>query len=524
MGIAEATDSAVSGLEAEARRRLEEDNKKAISAMDAEITSRKKEYFKNKSTPATALMEAKRKKEKFYQDNLDKYYLENSAMAAKPGEDPNMLYESQNSAKARTVSRYENKVEQEKVLVEAQEKELAGLKDKKKEIKKRDGWGGWLMKNSTVAQALTGYKDPDRDEISNIDKRIGEIEGKRHGDVGSLEASKARLAMWKKEAADPSVVEREVIGKNEWTGTSAMPYNDLQFDGSRRAKISPDGSTMEVETPIRRSLGAGAETDAAYRASDAAVSEIAELTGEKFISGLGGPIENKIEGNLMKSTFQIPEQYRESMIASMKDAEPASASDAVLEQNIEQTKKLGTVEEASARSLEPGSIYTHDIHLEKLLAGVLGDDKLALAASTTAGAIETASIQQATPVGQHAIPVVREDGEGAADVQPVHLRDIAESILKDKVGGESGTGKLQSDELARMEEISNRQYAEMQQIREGIQEMVSLMKPSGSVVGSGSGENPKTKFARQQVRPTVYGQMRDGKPGSGPNRSVYKSY
>ena len=54
--------------------------------------------------------------------------------------------------------------------------------------------------------------------------------------------------------------------------------------------------------------------------------------------------------------------------------------------------------------------------------------------------------------------------------------------------------------------------------------MVSLLRPTGNVVGSGMDEAPKTKFAREHVRPTIYGQMIDGKPGSGPNRSVYKDF
>jgi hypothetical protein len=117
---------------------------------------------------------------------------------------------------------------------------------------------------------------------------------------------------------------------------------------------------------------------------------------------------------------------------------------------------------------------------------------------------------------------MKDEEDGVSQVQPVHLRDIADSILKDKVSGESGTSKLQSDELARMEEIANRQYAEMQQMREGIQEMVAIFKSSGPV-GSAPQESQRTKFFRNHVKPTVFGQMTDGKPGSGPNRSVHKT-
>ena len=243
------------------------------------------------------------------------------------------------------------------------------------------------------------------------------------------------------------------------------------------------------------------------------------------VQGTHGPVYH---GELAAAQSRLEIAQRELNHSSvqreavMKNPYADMASDAVLEQNVEQTKKLGTVEEASAKSLEPGSIYVHDIHLEKLLSGIAGD-RLSLAATTTAAAIDSSSAYHSTPVGQHAIPAMKEDEDGVAQVQPVHLRDIAESILKDKVGGESGTSKLQSDELARMEEIANKQYAEMQQMREGIQEMVSIFKSSGTV-GSSSGESPKTKFFRNHVKPTVYGQMTDGKPGSGPNRSVHKTF
>ena len=447
MGLGDAMEKLRGNLESKAESRLVEDNKKTIEAMDAEIEAKKKEYFKDPSKSIDDLMAAKRKKNKFFEDNLDRYYLEDSVRASQPGQDPDMLYESYSSAKERTVKKYSSNAESERALVAAQEQELEGLKAKRNEVRGRRGWGSWAM----------GI-DPDKDEISSIDQRIAEIEGKKDSwgykaGVGSLEASKSRLEMWEKKIKDPGAIERKSIGKNVWTGDS-------------------DTSTVFPE----------------------------KMSAEAA-------------------------DYRLSTREQVSIDPPSEASaEAVLEQNVEQTKKLGTVEEASARSLEPGSIYTHDIHLEKLLSG-LGGDKLSLAATTTAAAIDSASAYHSTPVGRHAVPVMRDENDGGvSQVQPVHLRDIAESILKDKVGGEAGTGKLQSDELARMEEIANNQYAEMQQIREGIQEMVSLLKPSGSVVGSGAGESPKTKFAREHVRPTVYGQMTDGKPGGGPNRSVYKDF
>lgn len=473
MGLEEAMEKLRGGLESKAKSRVIEENKEVIAAMDTNIKKLEKEYLSESSKSIDEVMAAKAKKRKFLDDNMDKYYLEDSVMASKPGEDPSMLYESYSAAKERTVGMYQKNAKTERALVAAQEQELARLKDKRKEVRGRRRWGGWAM----------GI-DPDKDEIGSIDKRIAEIEGTkdfwgRQKNIGSLEISKSRLEMWEKNIEDPSVINRKSIGQNVWTGNSdtstVFPKEmsaeaiDYAFDTREQVEINP-GNIQETSIPPSEAMQKNLES----------------------IESLKSPVEGP-------------------------------AAEAVLEQNMEQTKKLGTVEEASARSLEPGSIYTHDIHLEKLLSGLDGD-RLSLAASTTAAAIDSASAYHATPVGQHAIPVMREEEESVSQVQPVHLRDIAESILKDKVSGDAGTGKLQSDELARMEEIANRQYAEMQQIREGIQEMVSLLKPSGDIVGGGVGESPKTKFAREHVRPTVYGQMIDGKPGGGANRSVYKDF
>jgi hypothetical protein len=150
--------------------------------------------------------------------------------------------------------------------------------------------------------------------------------------------------------------------------------------------------------------------------------------------------------------------------------------------------------------------------------------KMETSADDALSAMEQSSIKYATPVGQHAVPVVRPDGESVSDVQPVALREIGEAILRNKVGGEAGTNKFQNDELVSIEELSNKQYDEMHQIREGIQEMVSLFRNSGGS-SSGGGEgvgSPNKGSVATNVGPKVFGQMRDGKPGGGPNRSVQK--
>jgi hypothetical protein len=117
-----------------------------------------------------------------------------------------------------------------------------------------------------------------------------------------------------------------------------------------------------------------------------------------------------------------------------------------------------------------------------------------------------------------ATAIAPDDG-GVADVEPVHLRDIGSTILRDRAG--SGGNKLQSDELSRIEEISYRQIGELEQIRQGIQELVSLMKPKGSSVAASSSdmEAGSTRDPRRPMHAARFGKMKFGKVGGQANRS-----
>ena len=144
-------------------------------------------------------------------------------------------------------------------------------------------------------------------------------------------------------------------------------------------------------------------------------------------------------------------------------------------------------------------------------------------AETGAGdAIQAGSMLHSTPVGQHAIPILKSEEDADVNgVQPVHLRDITDSILRDKVGASAGTNKVQSDELARMEKVANDQYVELQQIREGIYEMVALLRPSGtSIAGDSEMASAKTKNRRKGNQSSIYGKMKYGQPGGNANRAV----
>lgn len=140
---------------------------------------------------------------------------------------------------------------------------------------------------------------------------------------------------------------------------------------------------------------------------------------------------------------------------------------------------------------------------EKALASAAGN-KIGggVAAAKPAGAPATAA-----PVAQK-----------TAGVEPVHLRDVKGQMLRERAG--SSVSKLHSDELSRMEESSNKQVGELEQIRQGINELVSLMKPKGSVVGSAGEAQPgRTKDPRRPLHAARFGKMKYGTVGGLANRS-----
>jgi len=143
------------------------------------------------------------------------------------------------------------------------------------------------------------------------------------------------------------------------------------------------------------------------------------------------------------------------------------------------------------------------------------------AAAAASHSVERASASVATPVGHHAVPAARpSQGEDVGSVQPVHLRDITGSVLRDRAGT-SGTGRVQSDELSRIEQASFRQVEELEQIRQGISDMVALLKPKGGSVG-GSDETGAggTKDPRRPLHAARFGKMKYGKVGGNANRSL----
>ena len=156
------------------------------------------------------------------------------------------------------------------------------------------------------------------------------------------------------------------------------------------------------------------------------------------------------------------------------------------------------------------------------VVGAGGKQPVAKAADTASKKIETKSTAVATPVGQHAVPIAKpSEGADVGSVQPVHMKDITGSILRDKAGT-SGRGKIQSDELSKIEEASLRQVDELEQIKEGISEMVALLKPKGTRVVGGTEDmgQGSTKDPRRPLHAARFGKMKYGKVAGNANRSL----
>jgi len=153
----------------------------------------------------------------------------------------------------------------------------------------------------------------------------------------------------------------------------------------------------------------------------------------------------------------------------------------------------------------------------------IGEENLFTSMERTSSAMDAMSAALATPVGQHAVPVLRSEEDSAGDVQPVHLRDITESILREKTSAQAGTSKLQSDELTRLEVVANQQVAELVEIKKGINKVADLLTPTGGagVVGSSEAASKgSTKDPKNPLRASRYGLMKYLTPGDIGDRSM----
>jgi hypothetical protein len=537
MSIQDAMNKANAQLNDAARARYQEDNKGQIEGLDKTIKDLKKKVIDESNMAGNkgkglrdmpsykALEEAYAQKDKFASGEVpEQYFKENTMMAGGlPGEDPNLLYESRGEA----VTRYQGKAEQEKALIASESKRLEGLKAKRKEVRGRRGW---------LAGAM-GI-DPDKDELASIDKKILEIEGKNasggstDASVGSLELAQGRLKHWEREAKNPS--SRAVIGKNEWTGDSdtsvIFPEQNLDeaIDWHKKSgDRMKDGKTVNYkelrQTPEiewNESLGyQGEDSDRDSLRLDGLITRAKELallsgipTGDKMSFKTRGDVPVQIEGqDINPDVLTRKELDRVVGALTVKDSMSGlDSNEKKLMDVFGQARQKRISADADAAAAGAAAIGPNSTERMAPAESAVG---------SAAHAMEQSSTALATPVGQHAVPVMREDSP-VASVQPIDpRRTYEESMLRDKAESESGSGKLQSDELARIEEVSYEQFQETHLMREGIEELVRMMKASGSV-GSGVDHEKRTDSTKTHFRPNRYGKIQDGKPGAGPNRNT----
>jgi hypothetical protein len=249
---------------------------------------------------------------------------------------------------------------------------------------------------------------------------------------------------------------------------------------------------------------------------------------EKFFGGIPKGIYDWI----YKAAGKVGAQWLLDMLFGKKGSAGADASKGKAEAAASNPGSAGAVRQAptqqvearTGRSLEQATAAAYGAPTARRAVRRPGGGPVSAnyAASSASYSMERASASAATPVGHHAVPFARPNQGGeVGDVQPVHLRDISDSILRDRAGS-SGTGKVQSDELSRIEEASFRQVEELEQIKQGITEMVSLLKPKGSGMVGGSGEtgSGNTRDPRRPLHAAKFGKMKYGKVGGNANRSL----
>jgi hypothetical protein len=215
---------------------------------------------------------------------------------------------------------------------------------------------------------------------------------------------------------------------------------------------------------------------------------------------------NKESGNFTNDLLESMPKIPESVYAPIKIPEKDPVKIRAMDWLQKEIMKTGS-EEPIIPSARSGMGVTDFSDLEE----------------KTIGAMSASSIAASIPVGQHAIPVARatDDDVEVNNVQPVHLRDITESILRDKTSAQAGANKLQSDELTRMEEVANKQVEELTQIKEGIQQVVQLLTPSSGVAGASPEQMAgSTKDPRRPLHAIALGKMKYKGPGETANRSL----
>lgn len=175
----------------------------------------------------------------------------------------------------------------------------------------------------------------------------------------------------------------------------------------------------------------------------------------------------------------------------------------------------------------PSAFIAGERGKERISIEKLGPGGLTELEAKTAEMIESSTLSALNSTSafmKHAVPTAAgEPGEGGEDgvsqVQPVHLRDITETMMRDRASTEAGAGSRKSDELSRIDEASQRQVDELVEIREGIQELVAIFKQSDPV-GSPAQEIGSGRVNRRPRHAASYGELKYGRPEGTANRQV----
>lgn len=97
--------------------------------------------------------------------------------------------------------------------------------------------------------------------------------------------------------------------------------------------------------------------------------------------------------------------------------------------------------------------------------------------------------------------------------------DIVDNLTRDRASADAGSPSFKSDELSRIDEVTQKQLDTLSDIRDDIRELINIWKPKGSAGSSGLPPAP-TRDPRRPMNAAQYGELKYGKPGGNANRNI----
>lgn len=301
------------------------------------------------------------------------------------------------------------------------------------------------------------------------------------GGGGALSADKSLAEMVANDPRIQASTEQAVSDATEKAMKSQLYNNAARVGGGDMAAARAARSINDTTQT------GGANMMARMKQSQSRMQMISEMLGRQ------NKLEEKkqFDTEMRKLTSEIQKTEKMTDFAVRE-----KAATKLVTQSNELVKRFGNAEGGVGYADKPTAF----------IAGEKGLERISIQKVNPTSAFNGASAQAST---------------SQASMQPYHPADIAESILRERTSAEAGTPNFKSPELVAIEEASYQQVETLEEIAEGIHELVALMKPRGnSIVGSTDQQTASTRGKRRPMHSAQYGTLKYGKPGGNANRQV----